>query len=216
MARLSTPDSRTRKALHLLALFAAGAALGAAGYFVGRQLGVTGVLDDAPLPRWADLLAGVLGLLMIATAGAMAVMSLSPAVVGRLLKLEGPAGPDELRDARLQALVLGLSGGIVMLPPLLAVAGIAPPWALALLALLLAVHTALNLILYRRVDELFRRAVVEAGALTFWLGQGVLFLWAVAERLGAAPALTGWDIYVVLLAAYLVASAGVAARRGLA
>jgi hypothetical protein len=216
MARLSAADSRPRKALHLLAAFAVGAALGFAGYLLGRHLGATAAFDDATWPRWADLLAGLLGLLMLATAGAMAAMSLSPTVVGRVLKLEGPAGADELRDARLQALILGLSGVIVILPPLLAAQGLDPLWALALLALLLALHTALNLFLYRRVDELFRRTVVEAGALTFWLGQGVLFLWAVAERLGVAPALTGWDIYVVLLAAYLVASAGVAARRGLA
>lgn len=216
MVHLSAADRRSRKAIHFLAFFAAGATLGAAGYLVGRHLGVSGVLDGAPLPRWADLLAGLLGLLMVSTAGVMAAMSLSPAIVGRVLKLEGPAGPDELRDARLQALILGLSGVIVVLPPLLASRGVEPLSALALLAVMMAVHTALNLVLYRRVDELFRRAAVEAGALTFWLGQGVLFLWAVAERLGAAPPITGWDIYVVLLAAYLVASAGVAARRGLA
>jgi hypothetical protein len=44
----------------------------------------------------------------------------------------------------------------------------------------------------------------------------VLFLWAAAERLGAAPAITAWDIYAVLMTLYLAASLWISVRRGLA
>ena len=215
MARLAPVSSRPRKPAKILGLFLAGLCLGVAGYLIGERVAASGAFDDLPV-RWADLLAAFVGLIMVVAAGATALISLSPAALARTLNLEGRAGPDEIRDTRLQAVILALSGVIVILPPLLALADVGAAPALALLAVLLVVHTVLNLALYRRVDELFRRAVIEAGALTFWLGQGVLFLWAVAERLGVAPALTGWDIYVVLLTAYLIASVGVAARRGLA
>lgn len=215
MARVAPFSSRPRKAGKILGLLLVGICLGVAGYLVGERVAASGAFDGLPV-RWADLLAVFVGMIMVVAAVATSLISLSPALLARTLNLEGQAGPDEIRDTRLQALILALSGVIVMLPPLLAMVDVAAAPALALLGLLLAAHTALNLTLYRRVDELFRRAVVEAGTLTFWLGQGVLFLWAVAERLGVAPALTGWDIYVVLLTAYLIASVGVAARRGLA
>jgi hypothetical protein len=88
--------------------------------------------------------------------------------------------------------------------------------SLAAVAALLILHTVMNFHLYRTVDELFRRVVVEAGAATFWLGQGLLFLWAAAERLSAVPPVTAWDAYVVLMGVYLVVSMIVTMRRGLA
>lgn len=57
---------------------------------------------------------------------------------------------------------------------------------------------------------------MEAAAATFFLGQGLLFLWAAAERLGVVAPLTAWDIYAVLMTLYLVALAVASARRGLA
>ena len=136
--------------------------------------------------------------------------------LGRVLKLEGPAGDDEVRDARRQSAVLGLSGIIMILPMILSGLALPVTASLAGIGLLLVLHTALNLRLYRSVDELFRRVVVEAGALTFWLGQGLLFIWAAAERLAVAPPLTAWDIYVVLMSVYLIVSMVVTFRRGLA
>ncbi len=74
----------------------------------------------------------------------------------------------------------------------------------------------MNVRVYRQADELLRRAVMEAAAVTFFLGQLVLFMWAAAERLGAAPTITAWDIYAVLMTLYLGASIWISARRGLA
>ena len=74
----------------------------------------------------------------------------------------------------------------------------------------------MNVRIYRQADELLRRAVIEAAAVTFFAGQLVLFLWAAAERLGAAPAITAWDIYAVLIALYLGCSVWISVRCGLA
>ena len=88
--------------------------------------------------------------------------------------------------------------------------------AMGLIILLFALHTVLNIRMWRGVDELLRRTTLEAATATFFLGQGLLFLWAAAERLSLLPPLTAWDAYAVLMTLYLFVSAVVSARRGLA
>lgn len=197
---------------------AIGVVFGALGYGVGQLLFRWFPGLDLPLDqvRWADVAAVVLALALIVAAVGTAAAALRPVTLGRILKLDGPAGSGEIRDARLQAAVLGLSGVLMALPPLVMAMGLAVWPAVAAVAVLLVAHTVLNLRLYRSVDELFRRTVMETGALTFWVGQGVLFLWAAAERLALTPPLTAWDVYVVLMGVYLVASMVVTVRRGLA
>jgi hypothetical protein len=196
----------------------AGAVFGAVGYGVGRLAGslFPGFDPDLSGLRWADVAAGGLAALLLVACLGTCITSLDRRRLGRVLKLEGPAGNDEVRDVRVQSAILGLSGVIMVLPMILSGLGVPVTASLAGIGLLLVLHTALNLRLYRSVDELFRRVVVEAGAFTFWLGQGLLFMWAAAERLAVAPPLTAWDIYVVLIGVYLVVSMVVTFRRGLA
>lgn len=203
---------------HAVRLFGIGFVAGVVGYGVG-QFGYRlfpGLQFDTSALRWADVAAGFLGAIMLISSLAAVFSTFNRASLGKLLRLEGPAGDDEVRAARTQAAVMGLSAVILPLPMVLSGLEVAPPLALAVIVALLLLHTALNLRLYRSVDELFRRVVVEAGALTFWLGQGLLFVWAAAERLAAAPPITAWDIYVVLMGVYLVVSMVVTVRRGLA
>lgn len=210
----STPDWARLLAKALIS----GAVFGAVGYAVGHVAAdyFPGLAPDLSGLRWADVVAGFLGgVLLIACLGTV-IVSLDRARLGRLLKLEGPAGNDEVRDVRLQSVILGLSAVAMVLPMILSGIGLPVTAALAAVALLLAVHTVLNVRLYRSVDELFRSVVIEAGALTFWLGQGLLFLWAAAERLAVAPPITAWDIYVVMMGVYLTVSTVVTIRRGLA
>lgn len=196
-----------------------GAVFGAVGYAVGQFAAdlFPGLSPDLSALRWADMVAGgVAAVLLVACLGT-AITSLDRGALGRVLRLEGPAGDAEVLNVRLQSLILGLSGVTMILPMVLSgLIGLPVTASLAAVGLLLAVHTALNLRLFRSVDELFRRVVIEAGALTFWFGQGLLFLWAAAERLGVAPPLTAWDIYVVLISVYLIVSMVVTIRRGLA
>lgn len=213
------PASMPDRARQLSKAVLAGAVFGAVGYGVGNLAAdlFPGFSPDLSGLRRADIVAGgVAALLLVACLGT-GITSFDRRALGRALKLEGPAGDDEVLNVRLQSLILGLSGVTMVLPMILSgLVGLPVTASLAAVGLLLAVHTALNLRLFRSVDELFRRVVIEAGALTFWLGQGLLFLWAAAERLGVAPPLTAWDIYVVLIGAYLVVSMVVTIRRGLA
>ena len=213
-----SPASLPEWARHLAKALISGVVFGVLGYGVGHLAAdyFPGLGPDLSDLRWGDVVGGVVALgLLVACVGTF-VTSFNRPSLGRILKLEGPAGDGEVREVRAQSAILGLSAIIMILPVVLSGVGLPVTASLALIALLLVVHMALNLRLYRSVDELFRRVVIEAGALTFWVGQGVLFLWAAAERLGAAPALTAWDIYVVLMAVYLVVSMIVTVRRGLA
>ena len=213
------PASTPEWARQLSKALLAGTVFGAVGYGVGQfvaGLFPPGLAPELPDLRWADGVAGIVAALLLVAALGTAFTSFDRAALGRVLKLEGPAGDAEVRDVRRQSAVLGLSAIIMLLPMTLSGVGVPVTASLAGVGLLLVVHTVLNLRLYRSADELFRRVVVEAGALTFWLGQGLLFLWAAAERLAVAPPLTAWDIYVVLMSVYLLVSMVVTFRRGLA
>ncbi len=213
------PVSTPEWARQLTKAVLGGAVFGVVGYCVGKLAAdlFPGFSPDLSGLRWADVVAGgVAAVLLVACLGT-AITSFDRRALGRVLRLEGPAGDDEVVNVRLQSLILGLSGVTMILPMVLSgFIGLPVTASLAGVGLLMAVHTALNLRLFRSVDELFRRVVIEAGALTFWFGQGLLFLWAAAERLGVAPPLTAWDIYVVLISVYLIVSMVVTIRRGLA
>jgi len=189
---------------------------GIVGYGVGWLL-----VDYVELPAldglgWSDAVALIVALML--TAGGLSVLAASRN--GRALaaatSADAPAGPTEVRDMRLQGAVLVLSGLLLAAPVVAVLSGNpAPELTLAAIAVVFALHTAMNLSLWRRGDEMIRRVILESGALAFWIGQAALFGWAVAERLGVAPTLTAWDILVVVMGLYLVCSATVGLRRGL-
>lgn len=114
----------------------------------------------------------------------------------------------------LQVVAMGLAG-IMLLIPLYATRWISSELAFGLVFALLAIQTVANLLLWRRADEMLRRIMVETGSLAFWTLQLALFLHAAGERLGLTGGVTAWGMIAVLMAVYLVASAIVAARRGL-
>jgi hypothetical protein len=70
--------------------------------------------------------------------------------------------------------------------------------------------------IWRRSDELFRRLMLDISAISFWAFEGALFLWAAGQQLGLLPAVSAWQAFIVLFAAYLAASMAISARRGLA
>lgn len=200
-------------------MLVAGAACGVAGYGVGHLIADrfpnAGDLPFAQF-RWSDILAVLLAFGLLVATIATLVMTLNPRRLGRMLKLEGAATASEISQVRWQGAVMALSSLIMILPPIFGALNLDALMALGLVALLLAVHTVLNLKVYRGADELLRKVVMEASVLTFWIGQMALFAWAAAERIAGAPPVTAWDVYVVLMTLYLFASAIVTARRGLA
>ena len=193
------------------------AVCGVAGYGVGR---LSAEVFPHALPaadlRWSDVLACLLAGGLIFGTIAVLITSLDARRLGRMYRLEGPASAHEVSVARFQALVMGFSGVILLLPMVFSLIGLSPVFGVAAIAALFVVHTVMNWSVYQQADELLRRSVLEAATIAFFLGQGLLFIWAAAERLGLATPLTAWDIYAVLMAVYLTASLVVSLRRGLA
>lgn len=193
------------------------AVCGVAGYGVGR---LAAEVFPRALPaadiRWSDVLACLLAGGLIFGTIAVLITSLDARRLGRMYRLEGPASAHEVSVARFQALVMGFSGVILLLPMVFSLIGLSPVFGVAAIAALFVVHTVMNWSVYQQADELLRRSVLEAATIAFFLGQGLLFIWAAAERLGLATPLTAWDIYAVLMAVYLTASLVVSLRRGLA
>lgn len=199
--------------------FAFGALFGVIGYGVGAWLakvapGGFGLTDKAI--RWSDVLAMLVGSALVLLSLWTLYVSLDAKRLGRMYNLEGAASPNEAALARFQAVVIGFSGLILTLPIGFSLMGVSPGLGFGAIGLLVLLHTVMNVRAYRQADELVRRAVMETAAVTFFFGQLILFLWAAAERLGAAPTITAWDIYAVLMTLYLAASIWISARRGLA
>jgi len=120
---------------------------------------------------------------------------------------ELPATNSEVRTFRLQAGVLALAGALLLVPilslgPLASHRNYAAP-AYAGVLLLFGLQTAMNIMLWRSSDEFVRRMVLEVCAITFAIGQGVIFLWAAAERMGLLRALTGWQAINLLMTCYI-------------
>jgi hypothetical protein len=177
---------------------AVGALLAIAGAATGAAVARFTFLGDTNLP---DTVAGLVAISLLAMAViSVFIMARRPASV--------PKGCGVL-----QIIVTGLAG-VMLLAPITPL-GLAPDVTFFGIAALLAIQTVANLMLWRRADELLRRITVEAGALTFWLSQGVLFLYAAAERLGLVPEVNAWSLIGVMMALYILASGIVAARRGL-
>ena len=201
-------------------LLAIGFAFGAVGYLVGQFIAVHVAPDGPSLSelgiRWSDALAALVAASLLVAAIFVLVISYNPKKLGDLYKLEGPASADEAAQARAQSLVIAFSGVLLLLPLIFSLTGVPAVAGAVAIVLLLVVHTVMNVKVYRQADELMRRTVIESSAISFFLGQGLLFLWAAAERLGVVPPITAWDIYAVLMALYLLASAIVSGRRGVA
>lgn len=175
-----------------------GTLLTIAGAVIGAAVVQFTFLGDTNLP---DTVAGLVAIALLAmTVGSVFVMARRPASVPRGCGV-------------LQIIVTALAG-VMLLAPITPL-GLAPDVTFFGIAALLAIQTFANLLLWRRADELLRRITVEAGALTFWLTQGVLFLYAAAERLGLTPEVNAWSLIGVMMALYILASGIVAAQRGL-
>jgi len=208
--------------------FRAMALLTVAGGIVGYGSGsLIGKLEKAGAMRveglgWSDLLSGLIAMMLIAMGTLVLVASLSRKTALRVLDPGNgrDATPAQASYYRQQGLV-ALLAGVMLAAPVLANSVFDPlPFELgaavmAGIVALFLVQTVGNLILWQRSDELVRQVMSETGAVSFWLLQGALFLWAAGEKLNLLPALSLWDAVAVLMASYLLISTLVSARRGL-
>lgn len=165
---------------------------------------------------WADWLALLVAAMLLASGVFMTVAATRKDWLQRVMQTADPLGATDLADMRLQGAIILGSAVLLAIPPFHAAAGApAPALTYALMMPLLAAHSLLNLRLWRRADELFRRVIVESAAVCFWVLQLALFTYAAAERLGLLTPLTAWQAVSVMMAVYLLVSAWIGIRRGL-
>lgn len=203
-----------------LAMMLAGMIAGALGAAVGIRAAEGGLISLDGL-GWSGHLALWLAMLLFVSGVFCVAASFSSRLTARSLDPEstGVARPAQMTFYRIQGAVLVLAG-LMMGAPVAArqlVDPLPPELAMAVMAALVAAsigQTALNLSLWNRADEMMRRMISEVGAICFWVLQALFFLWAAAEVLGLAPALSSWDLMTVLMAVYLCISAAAAYARG--
>jgi multidrug transporter EmrE-like cation transporter len=127
-----------------------------------------------------------------------------------------PATHQEVIAARLQGFVLLLAGGLMIAPSLLEhfIAGkpAVAQLSYAVIVILFAVQTVANLRIWRISDEFMRQTIAGICALTFAIGQGMLFLWAAAEHLHLVHTGSSWSIFTIEMLLYVMVSSYVTVR----
>ncbi|ESQ74977.1 hypothetical protein [Asticcacaulis sp. AC402] len=199
------------KRFALIAVMAGSGAL--VGFGGGRFLKTSA--SDRP---WSDELSLVIALALCGL-GVLTLISRGIEPLGCLITQSDSKRLEPLmkRLLWLQGLTLVLAGLVLGAVPLLSKAAIENGMAIglyAVLALVFAAQSGVNLLLWRHGDEFHRRTMLETGAVNFWVLQGALFLWAAAERLSLVPPLSSWDLMTVTMAVYLVLSSYIAWRLG--
>lgn len=205
------------------ALMGVGAVIGAATMISVDRLSDAGLFDLAQL-SWSHALGLSLGGIMGGSGLFAIAVSFNARLTATAMDPDAKSAPraGQTMFYRQQGAVM-LLAGLMMAAPVIAILvfGETPPrgLAIAMLAGLVGaslIQTMLNLSVWNRADEMMRRMIAETGSVCFWLLQGLFYLWAAAEVLGLAPALSSWDLMTVLMAVYLAVSAGAALQRGLA
>jgi hypothetical protein len=176
-----------------------GAGLGIAGALCGYGVASLGIGSAA---RWDDEVALFMAAILIAFA-------LITAVTLMVRPRDIPKGCGVL-----QVIVLGLAGVMFALP-IFGPTYMDADLVFGLVAVLLALQSVANVLLWRAADEMLRRVMAETSAVAFWALQGALFLYAAAERLGLVEGITAWGMTGILMGVYLFASVIMSARRGL-
>lgn len=158
---------------------------------------------------WADTLALVLGGILACLGLITWLISFNRKELARNLEADGatPASSEEVSAVRLQAGSLFLAGVMLLLPlaAMGSLSGVTAGAAIifALIVVLFLLQSGVHVVLWRRCDEFQRGQLLKACAVTFAVGQGALFLWAAAEHLHLAPAISSWQCINLLIALYL-------------
>ncbi|ATQ43653.1 hypothetical protein [Caulobacter mirabilis] len=218
-----TDTVSARRPNHVRLLLAAGGmtAGGFAGFLSIRAADL-GAFEAAVFEP-SELASLFIALVLVATGLFVLAMSLSRKVAARAFDPDGDGRvlPGMMSFYRLQA-ALQLLAGILLALPVLAIrlfpAGVQTPAVatMVMVTALFLIQTVANLTVWRRADEMTRRMIADAAVASFWVLSSALFLWAAAEKLGLAPALSSWDALTVMMAVYLLISSTLAVRRGFA
>jgi hypothetical protein len=207
----------TRSPLKVLGLFLGGIAAGAAaGFIVGKQLWRLHL--SLKTLTWSDFAALGLGVAFLGVAVIIVFNSANRKRLARLLEGKEatlPATADEVTTFRAQAITLALAGLMLMLPVLASQQSVTNVRLLVMLVIfgLFTAQVLVNIRLWQMSDEFVRGMMLTIGAITFAIGQGCLFLYAAAERLGLVRTVSGWNTIVALLTLYFVVNSVVSIRQ---
>lgn len=119
----------------------------------------------------------------------------------------------DIGQIRLQGALMVVAGMMLAAPPMLADMPELGNLAFGGLIALVALHILLNSLVWRGSDGFNRRITVETAAVTLWALMAALVLWAGAERMGLAPALSAWNGLVIVMAVHLLSGGWSAVRR---
>jgi hypothetical protein len=197
-----------------LGRMAVGAVLGA-GVGFGFMTMATKMHVSPKGMGWADFLAFWLGVTFLGVGVAIHAISFNRRELAANLECEAelPATNEEVGTFRLQAATLMLAGVMFLLPILgMGTLGRSPRMLFAVIVALFGLQSWANVLLWRRSDEFLRGQMLLTGGITFAIGQGALFLWAVAERLHLVRAASSWETITVLMTLYLSTSAYLSLR----
>ena len=168
----------------------------------------------------SDALAVVLAVLLGGQALMVLGLSFARRSLGAVVNGEEnrSATPAQIARARLQGAVLLLAALLLFIPVDATLIGLVPALpgetVIAAVAVLLLIQSLLNLRLWLTSDEFDRRLIANTSAVSFWATQLPLFLWGAGERLGVFPAITTWDVAVLIMGLYLMASSTMTKRHG--
>lgn len=201
--------------------------LAAAGMIAGAVIGwgASRIIKQGGLDlsgaTWSDVAAATIAAMLLASGVIVGLASFSNRLAGRMIDptSDRPAKPAQVSFYRQQAAVMALAG-VMLAAPLAArlvwqplPGGLAQAIMAGVVALFL-LQALLNVTVWMKADELMRQMIVQSGSVCFWVLQGGLFLWACAEKLELAPALSAWDLMTILMGVYLVVSSFMSIRRG--
>ncbi len=195
-----------------------GALFGLAISFVAAR---SGFLDWVKTMPGEDIAATALAAVMVLLGVFALVTSASPGMYRRIAAnyREGdPLDGHVLRQLRLSAIALLISGVVLAAPPFAVRLGVDMGLAKAIAAaigILLLASCWLAWRIMRGSDELTRALSVESSAISFWILSSALFGWAVLVKLGLAQDVSLWTLMIIVMTGNLVVQIGLSIRRGL-
>ena len=160
-------------------------------------------MENADVLRWADAIA--LGLALVCFIAALRIFlhARSSKLLGELMsqlsQLEGDSTTREMRQARLQALMLAALGVALVWPPIATMQHWpAPWWAYGVIAAIVAAKLWYTNYVFREGDEFTRQSIRDAAWRSYFITQTLLLAYAGAERLGLVAPVNAWDILVLM------------------
>lgn len=158
--------------------------------------------------RWSDGVAIAVALICFLAAVRIFAESLDPKKLAQRMEVEGETTPKETNQARLQALLMVVLGVSILWPVVATMRGWpAPAWAYAVTAVFIVIRIGYTLAMWTKTDEFVRQQTKNVTWWTFFWSQTALIAYAGAERLGLAPAVTAWDVMVLITATSIATAA---------